>query len=145
MSQYQASWPSGQQHDPAYVSFFENFYKISDTPDAHDEYVNQFTSDATLIMASKKVAGKDDILAMRKAMWEKISGRSHTPESIYPFSSTGADGQEVMLHGTVTYDFKAGGSGGLPWAARAKLVKEGGKVKLGFYQVYLDSAAQKPS
>lgn len=74
-------------------------------------------------------------------MWEKVSGRSHVPEEIYPFSA-----DHVMLHGTVTYTFKAGGKGGLPWAARAKLVKDGsGKVKLSFYQVYLDSAAQKPS
>ncbi|KAG8628460.1 hypothetical protein KVT40_004333 [Elsinoe batatas] len=145
MSQYKSSWPSNLENDPAYVSFFENFYKISDTADAHEEYANQFTSDATLIMASKKVQGKDDILGMRKAMWEKISARSHVPEQIFPFTPASSNGQDVMLHGTVTYDFKAGGKGGLPWAAKAKLVKDGGRVKMSFYQVYLDSAAQKPS
>ncbi|KAF4555508.1 Hypothetical protein D9617_2g054690 [Elsinoe fawcettii] len=146
MAQYKSSWPSNLENDPAYVSFFENFYKISDTPDAHDQYADQFTSDATLIMASKKVQGRDDILALRKGMWEKICARSHVPETIFPFTPAGKDTQDLMLHGTVTYTFKAGGQGGLPWAARAKLVKDGsGNVKLGFYQVYLDSAAQKPS
>ncbi|PSK38137.1 L-2-aminoadipate reductase [Elsinoe australis] len=59
MSQYKSSWPADQQHDPAYVSFFEKFYKVSDTPDAHDDYADSFTSDATVIMASKKVEGRD--------------------------------------------------------------------------------------
>jgi hypothetical protein len=44
-----------------------------------------------------------------------------------------------MLHGTVQYTFKAGGEAGLEWAARAKLVKVDGRVRMRFYQVYLVS------
>jgi hypothetical protein len=42
-----------------------------------------------------------------------------------------------MLYGTVKYGLKAGGEKEVDWAARAKLVKEDGKVKMAFYQVYL--------
>ena len=45
--------------DPSIPQFFETFYQISDTPDAHDRYVEFFTDNATLIMASKKVVGKE--------------------------------------------------------------------------------------
>jgi len=73
---------------------------------------------------------------MRNAMWEKVSTRSHKPSKIFPF---GPDADEVMLFGTVEFTFKEGGGSALDWAARAKLVREGGKVKMGFYQVYMVS------
>lgn len=44
-----------------------------------------------------------------------------------------------MLYGTVKYGLKAGGESGVEWAARAHLVKQDGKVKMDFYQVYLVS------
>lgn len=44
-----------------------------------------------------------------------------------------------MLHGTVKYGLKAGGEASVDWAAYARLVKEEGKVKMEFYQVYLVS------
>jgi hypothetical protein len=69
-------------------------------------------------------------------MWEKVSSRSHNPIKIFPF---GSYSDEVMLHGTVKYGLKSGGEKEIDWAARAKLVKEEGKVKLAFYQVYLVS------
>ncbi|KAH7070441.1 hypothetical protein BKA63DRAFT_77185 [Paraphoma chrysanthemicola] len=125
--------------DPDFKSFFEDFYATSDTPDAHEHYVKYFTDDATLIMASKKVKGTEEILALRKSMWEKVSSRSHNPVKIFPF---GSYSDEVMLYGTVKYGLKSGGESGLDWAARAKLVKVDGKVKMEFYQVYLDTGAQ---
>lgn len=44
-----------------------------------------------------------------------------------------------MLYGTVKYELKEGGEKEIDWAARAKLVKEEGKVKMAFYQVYMVS------
>lgn len=41
------------------VRFFETFYKISDTAEAHENYVESFTTDATLVMASKTSTGRD--------------------------------------------------------------------------------------
>ncbi len=48
--------------DDGIKSFFEEFYKTSDTPDAHDKYADFFTEDATLVMASKKGVGREGIL-----------------------------------------------------------------------------------
>lgn len=39
--------------DAGIIQFFESFYRVSDTPDAHDVYINHFTPDATFILASK--------------------------------------------------------------------------------------------
>lgn len=68
-------------------------------------------------------------------MWDKVSSRAHAPLKIFPY---GPNADQVMLHGTVRYGLKAGGEAGVDWAAYAKLVKgEDGKVRMGFYQVYL--------
>lgn len=69
-------------------------------------------------------------------MWEKVASRKHKAIKIFPF---GPNSDECMLYGTVQYKFKAGGESGVDWAARAHLVKDGGKVKMDFYQVYLVS------
>lgn len=69
-------------------------------------------------------------------MWEKVASRKHKAVKIFPF---GPNSDEVMLYGTVQYGLKAGGESGIDWAARAHLVKDGGRVKMDFYQVYLVS------
>jgi len=56
MGSYTSEYPSTQL-DPAFKHFFEEFYKISDTPDGHQQYANQFTANGKLIMASKTVNG----------------------------------------------------------------------------------------
>ena len=43
---------------PSIPEFFETFYQISDTPDAHESYADAFTEDALLIMASKQAKGR---------------------------------------------------------------------------------------
>ena len=57
MASYVADVPEGIFFDPEYRKFFENFYAISDTSGAHEQYANQFTPNATVIMASKRVQG----------------------------------------------------------------------------------------
>ncbi|EOA90222.1 hypothetical protein ACJQWK_07526 [Exserohilum turcicum] len=137
-SAYASQYPPSVAFDAAYSNFFERFYATSDTPDAHETYVNFFTEDATLIMASSKAVGRQAILALRTAMWEKVESRAHAPLKIFPF---GPDASEVMLYGSVRYGLKAGGESCKDWAARAHLVKDGhGKVMMDFYQVYLDTA-----
>lgn len=56
---YQSEYPSGVSVDPEIVQFFEDFYRISDTPGAHDQYVDLFTSDATFKLASKQAIGQE--------------------------------------------------------------------------------------
>ncbi|THX08699.1 hypothetical protein D6D18_01565 [Aureobasidium pullulans] len=142
MSSYASEYPAGDKFDPEYKAFFEQFYETSDTPSAHEKYSNQFTQDATLIMASKKAQGREEILSLRKGMWEKVNSRKHTAVKIYPF---GSDSNEAMLYGKVEYSLKDGREATVDWAARAHLVKQDGAVMMDFYQVYLDTAAQNPS
>ncbi|KAF1816407.1 hypothetical protein P152DRAFT_454676 [Eremomyces bilateralis CBS 781.70] len=128
--------------DESFQAFFENFYRISDDPTANNEYVKQFTENATLIMASKRLTGSSEIQTFRQGMWEKIGSRHHKAAKLFPY---GSNASEAMLYGTVDYVLKDGQEiNGVEWAARAHLVKEGDAVKMDFYQVYLDSAAQKP-
>ncbi|KAG9647450.1 hypothetical protein KCU64_g10148, partial [Aureobasidium melanogenum] len=93
-------------------------------------------------MASKKVQGREEILSLRKGMWEKVNRRKHTALKVFPF---GPNSNEVMLYGTVEYGLKDGREATVDWAARAHLVKQNGAVMMDFYQVYLDTAAQNPS
>ncbi|THX68214.1 hypothetical protein D6D08_06397 [Aureobasidium pullulans] len=61
MSSYASEYPAGDKFDPEYKAFFEQFYETSDTPSAHEKYSNQFTQDATLIMASKNAQGREGV------------------------------------------------------------------------------------
>lgn len=137
---YKSEYPAGVELDDGIKAFFEEFYKTSDTPDVHEKYADSFTKDATLIMASKKGVGREEILEIRKGMWAVVASRLHTPIKIFPFGS-GSD--EVMLYGTVAYTLKDGRKATVEWAARANMVKKGESWKMGFYQVYLDTAAMQ--
>lgn len=61
MSQYKASVPGDSLVKPEISKFFEAFYQISDTADAHEQYADQFTKDAKLIMGSKETSGRDGL------------------------------------------------------------------------------------
>ena len=54
---YKSEYPAGPTVSPDIKSFFEHFYRASDLPGEHDQYVDFFTDDATFIMASKKATG----------------------------------------------------------------------------------------
>lgn len=49
----------GVSLDQGIVKFFEDFYRISDTPGDHDNYVSQFANNATFIVAGKKNHGRE--------------------------------------------------------------------------------------
>ena len=63
MAQYEASVPEDGSLKAGIASFFEAFYAISDTPDAHEQYADCFTSDAKLIMAPKETSGRQGMLS----------------------------------------------------------------------------------
>lgn len=141
MTSYASDYPD-LSFDPAYKKYFEDFYATTDTPDAHEKYVEFFTPDATVVVASKRVKGKAEILALRKGMWEKVQNRLHRPLKVFPY---GPNASEVMLFGTVQYGLKGGGQSSVDWAAYARLKKVNGSLKMDLYQVYLDTAAQSPA
>lgn len=59
MSQYKASVPADGQVKPEIQSYFEEFYRISDTADGHERYADMFTKDAKLIMGPNEANGRD--------------------------------------------------------------------------------------
>lgn len=59
MDQYKSSYPSTPEVPPSLRLYFEAFYEISDTPEAHEKYVDCFTKDAIVVMASVKAEGSD--------------------------------------------------------------------------------------
>ncbi|KAF2764717.1 hypothetical protein EJ03DRAFT_331615 [Teratosphaeria nubilosa] len=138
MSQYVAEVPFDGSVKPEIRSYYERFYQISDTPDAHQQYAEQFTKNAKLIMVSNEANGRDAILQIRKGMWEKVARRSHKPVRIYAF---GPESDDTMLYGTVDYELKDGRKASVPWSARSHFTYEDGELKQDFYQVYLDTAA----
>lgn len=50
---YKSEYPSSPTIDAGIQKFFEEFYEISDTPDVHAKYLEQFSEDATFILGSK--------------------------------------------------------------------------------------------
>jgi hypothetical protein len=71
MSQYEASVPDDGSLKPGIASFFEAFYAISDTAEAHEQYADHFTSDAKLIMASKETSGRQGMLSLMHFLGQK--------------------------------------------------------------------------
>ena len=67
--QYSPAYPPGIDIDPAYKSFLSNFYRLSDTPNAHEAYAAQFADDATFIMASRKAVGSEGA-CMQPSKWD---------------------------------------------------------------------------
>ncbi len=133
---YTFSTPSSTPVDPGIVSFLEKFYEVSDTPSSHEEYADSFADDATFMIGVKQVKDKEDIYTMRKGMWEAVTSRKHTVYKVFPY---GEKADELMLYGRVQYGFKDGREVGVDWGARAEMVKDGGKWKFQYYQVYLVS------
>ncbi|RJE20741.1 hypothetical protein PHISCL_06936 [Aspergillus sclerotialis] len=125
------------------VDFLKSFYGISDTESRHEDYVDSFTPDATLIMGPKTAKGTDEIRTLRHGLWTHVSSRRHFPERVY----FGGD-DELMLYGTVKYVLKADleNEVTVPWAGRVvfenQAVSPDGKLRMKFYQVYLDPSAQ---
>lgn len=75
-SQYIAETPTGDLVPKSIVNFFERFYKISDSPDQHEEYAGCFTEDGVMVLASSRVEG-------RKGSF--VSTSCQLPHQIFPF------------------------------------------------------------
>ncbi|PKS05384.1 hypothetical protein jhhlp_008759 [Lomentospora prolificans] len=132
---YSFKTPPGVTIDGEIVQFLESFYRISDTPGDHDNYVDQFEEDATFIVAGKRNRGRDEIMKQRISMWDLVKERKHTVYQIFPY---GNDATDFMLIGLVNYQLKTGGSKDVEWAGRAQLAKSSsGKWQMRFYQIWL--------
>ena len=71
---------------------------------------------------------------LRKKIWANIPNRDHRAIRVFPF---GNDGDELMVYGTVDYKHHDEHEKGTEWAARVKLAKEGGQIKIALYHIFL--------
>jgi len=81
-----------------------------------------------------------EIRDLRVDMWKTVVSRHHVVLQAYrPMSSA----SEVMLRGTVAYEYNDGRKATKDFAAYAKLKVPSGlsRIQFEFYQVYMDMAA----
>ncbi|TLS27312.1 hypothetical protein PpBr36_04273 [Pyricularia pennisetigena] len=122
--------------DEGIYAFLENFYRISDDPEGHDMYLQQYTPDATVILSTHKVKGSEEIRNLRKGMWVKVAARKHKVHGVF---AAAPGSSEIMLYGQVTQQLRSGGEVVKDWAARGVLEKsaEDARWRFAFYQVYI--------
>ncbi|KAG7664327.1 uncharacterized protein J8A68_002146 [[Candida] subhashii] len=121
-----------------FQDFVVSFYKTSDTAPPSspsvDPYLQFFTPEAPLTMASKRVVGHSEITELRKGMWTSVTKRHHVVENV-----ASVDDETVLVNGYVDYRLINNKDITTEWAAIMKLTKsEEGEYKMKFYQVYLD-------
>jgi hypothetical protein len=132
---------------PASIStFLNNFYTLSDTESAHEEYAAAFTSPTHFqIGPMKPVSTHEEIVQWRRSGWEKIGKRRHIIEDVFVHPDAGAAGvegeQKIMLHGSVEFGFRDGNQGKASWGGRMVLQGAGGSQdpKIKSYDVWIVS------
>ena len=71
---------------------------------------------------------------LRKDVWAQIPNRDHRAVRIFPFNN---NGDELMVYGTVAYKHHDEHEKGTEWAARVKLAKEDGELKMSLCHIFL--------
>ena len=131
---------SGKGVPPAINAFVKQFYAISDTPDVHQQYTEQFVDDQERL--SFQIGPMDvaktraDILAWRQRGWQGVTRRHHVVNGIF-ISPEHED--EIMLDGTVEMD-KDGNTLKFNWAGRMVFDQdslERGQPLIEAYKVWL--------
>ncbi|CAF9939839.1 hypothetical protein IMSHALPRED_001650 [Imshaugia aleurites] len=123
--------------DPAIKAFIEKYYAVSNDPEVHDDYADLFTPGGEFSMNDKKAKGTQQIRDLRRAIWAHVPGRSHSPIQIY---THGDDETDLMILGDVSYSHHAGHETGADWAAKMKLEKQEGEVKVAYYHIIVVSS-----
>lgn len=57
-------------------SFLADFYSISDTPNVHETYADQFSDDAEIVMGANTVKGREGMLFLSIFLHKKASCES---------------------------------------------------------------------
>lgn len=122
------------------IEFVNALYSASDVGPkadalAHQNYVDLFNKDATLIMGPTTFLGHPGVLQFRENGWKGVLTRRHVCKGIFINPS---NANEVMTYGTVDYGMEDGSKvEGIEWAGRLELDQTGSKPKIEFYQVFI--------
>lgn len=124
------------------AAFLENFYKVSDTKDVHQDYTEHFVNDPNRLKFQigpmDPTNSRDGILAWRHKGWEGVTRRKHVVNAVFVNPEREND---IMLDGTVEMD-KNGSTVKFHWAGRMVFDKsslEASKPLIETYKVWLVS------
>ena len=128
---------------PAIAKFVESFYQISDTPDVHEQYADDYYIHdedrlSFQIGPMQPTNKREGIVAWRQKGWEGVTRRKHVVNGI--FISPKWE-NEIMLDGTVEMD-KNGSTLKFNWAGRMVFDQtslDEGSPKIETYKVWLVS------
>ncbi|ROW16511.1 hypothetical protein VPNG_02794 [Cytospora leucostoma] len=139
------AWPDSLT-DPETRQLLETFYELSNAPnsasdiDANEEALADLFHPVKGVyqLASRRAEGRDEILALRKALFAYIPRRDHTAVKLFTF---GGDQTQIMVLGRVAYGHHAGHETSGDWAAKTVLTRVGGEVKFLEVNIIMDTAA----
>lgn len=100
------------------ATFIEKFYRVSDTPDIHQEYAEHFVDDPARLSFQigpmQASNARDSILAWRREKWQGVTRRKHVVNAVFVNPERQHD---IMLDGTVEMDVN-GSKARFHWAGR---------------------------
>ncbi|SAM81415.1 uncharacterized protein UBRO_03011 [Ustilago bromivora] len=140
---------SNKDVPPAIAKFVERFYQVSDTPDVHEQYADDFFINdedrlSFQIGPMQPTNKRDGIVAWRQKGWEGVTRRKHVVNGV--FISPKWE-NEIMLDGKVEMD-KNGSTLKFNWAGRMVFDQESldeGSPKIETYKVWLESRVKTES
>lgn len=140
---------SAEGAPPAIAAFVRNFYRLSDDPTAHQDYVDSFDYYADTLFQigpMAPVSTSQGVLDWRHKAWEPVAARKHTVYDVYSKAAQQGGGAETeyMLHGRVDYEKKDGSKAGATWAGRMVFEPkslQAGQPKMSFYRVWIVSGS----
>ncbi|KAN0066567.1 hypothetical protein ACQY0O_000661 [Thecaphora frezii] len=135
-----AAKASDQGLPSAIREFVDRFYRISDTAEAHQEYVEQFIDDGERLSFQigpmEVVNQPEGILEWRRKGWTNVTRRKHEVKAIFVSPEKA---NAIMLDGTVEMD-REGQTLRFNWAGRMVFDPQSvdeGKPKIESYKVWL--------
>ncbi|KAJ9155109.1 hypothetical protein NKR23_g2368 [Pleurostoma richardsiae] len=145
---YTPAYPSDVEVASSVKEFISSFYSVSDTPGKDEEWLSYYVDDAIVVMGKDTATGRDELLQLRRRMWEKVQSRRHTVYKVLRGSFPAAGGAEtptteLALFGTVEYRLRENGGrekSTVDWAGHARLRSDeaaGGAWRFEYYRVYM--------
>ncbi|KAI9154747.1 hypothetical protein HJFPF1_07304 [Paramyrothecium foliicola] len=114
--------------------FLTEFYRLSDTPEEHEAWINSFTSDAFIQIGAQKAEGAAEIRKLRGWMWEVLKESKHTVSKIFLSSEAGEP--EIAIFGNGRFSLTSGADIDGTFAGHVAFRRLGDELKIAIYNIY---------
>ncbi|KAM0249405.1 hypothetical protein ACHAP5_002794 [Fusarium lateritium] len=125
--------------DKELQKFAIEFYRISDSPEENQRWVDSFTEDAQVQIGADKAQGSKNLAEFRTRMWAHIKERRHKVLKVFPGRFADSKSSEAMLLGEVSVTTTDGRLKEAAWSAHAVVRKVDGQWKFSSYRVWLQA------